>query len=802
VPFDVATSEPRNLEVAAADGAGNLSAWVRVRDVEWVASLGGKQPGRQFPNPHRFELLSAFGPRLARSDGEEKGESDGLARADRIGPSLKGSASWVASNLPDGQPHYFAVSAWDDARARMVVWGGTPSSTEDLVGSIPGGPAEYDGHRYAYPGAFDPEGDGSPENRIGASLAYGTRRGGMVLFGGTRPGAVFRTYYKDCWLWNGFSWKRLPEGPPARSEAAFFYDSRRDRFVLLGGRYNSSSRALNDAWALEGSGWERIDAGLPPARYSAAVAWDDARGVAWLFGGIVDGGYANDLWKYDSSGWSQVDAGPGPGPRAKAKLAIDTLRGRAVMFGGVDSTRSPVSDPLWEWDGTQWTSIPVPDGGPTPRADHSLVFDPVHGRSILIGGEPQADVWGWNGSAWELLSVSRQSPPQWADLPRLACGPQETGCIATGSEVRMLDKFGWTAGPAAPISLAPAWDGFAGRFVAVGPAALNIPVDGGTFQFDMDAGWVELGIPTGQVYGPLLMTVRGGLILVPRTGEAQVLLKQGDGGWTPGTALPEGLNDSASTSLFDGGACASGGVSRAGTSVRATWQWVGGAWAALPDRTASFDRIAMDERRGRLVALGGLGAGLSASGKVLSLERNGWNELVFSDPELDGEPLPRVFPAATWNPLTERVLMGPGYDFAVPGVRGDAWELEVDRNRPAAIFHVALDPAQVPLAAELRGLTVSAVAGAHSEVNHVPTDGVRVGLFQTGRWRMLAPGNSAPPGAAAALELREADPVVLDSLLRSGAELHVALVPAGENGRDGSELAVDYVEVRIRYRLP
>ena len=55
-PRELARTVTEDVFLTLLDGAGNKTGPVRVRDVEWVATLGGKLLGNNRPNPHRLEL--------------------------------------------------------------------------------------------------------------------------------------------------------------------------------------------------------------------------------------------------------------------------------------------------------------------------------------------------------------------------------------------------------------------------------------------------------------------------------------------------------------------------------------------------------------------------------------------------------------------------------------------------------------------------------------------------------------------------------------------------------------------------
>jgi hypothetical protein len=72
----------------------------------------------------------------------------------------------------------------------------------------------------------------SPTPRARPTLVFDDDRGAIILFGGTRAGAML----SDAWRWDGRTWSQLPIGPIAgRFGASAAYDSRRGRVVMHGG---------------------------------------------------------------------------------------------------------------------------------------------------------------------------------------------------------------------------------------------------------------------------------------------------------------------------------------------------------------------------------------------------------------------------------------------------------------------------------------------------------------------------------------------------------------------------------------
>src|SRR5215472_8467911 len=77
-----------------------------------------------------------------------------------------------------------------------------------------------------------------------------------------------------------------------------------------------------------------------------------------------------------------------PGQRAHHAMAYDSDRGVTVFFGGEigKSGSEQYFNDTWEYDGTAWRQINVPDPKPGPRSFHAMAYDPVRKRVVMYGG--------------------------------------------------------------------------------------------------------------------------------------------------------------------------------------------------------------------------------------------------------------------------------------------------------------------------------------------------------------------------------------------------------------------------------
>ncbi|HEX2069614.1 MAG TPA: Ig-like domain-containing protein [Actinomycetota bacterium] len=119
------------------------------------------------------------------------------------------------------------------------------------------------------------------------------------------------------------------------------YDSAREKTVLFSGDTDTNP-PLADTWEWDGTTWtERSPATSPPARNLAAMAYDSTRGKTVLFSGNGTGGYLTDTWEWDGTTWTNVtptDPTVSPPARSSAAMAYDSGRSKTVLFAGHDGS--------------------------------------------------------------------------------------------------------------------------------------------------------------------------------------------------------------------------------------------------------------------------------------------------------------------------------------------------------------------------------------------------------------------------------------------------------------------------------
>ncbi len=177
--------------------------------------------------------------------------------------------------------------------------------------------------------------------------------------------------------------------------------------LVFGGR-DSSNRVLGDTWLKKNCTWSNRTNTGPAARSDHAMA-ALANGHVLLFGGKTDAAGAasalGDTWEWNGNVWVAVST-TGPAARLGHAMALDSVRGRVVMFGGLDTGGAAIGD-TWEWNGSNWVQVAAI--GPSARFAHAMAFSPVGGETLVVGGLGSTalnDTWAWNGVSWRQAAAS------------------------------------------------------------------------------------------------------------------------------------------------------------------------------------------------------------------------------------------------------------------------------------------------------------------------------------------------------------------------------------------------------------
>lgn len=201
--------------------------------------------------------------------------------------------------------------------------------------------------------------------------------------------------------------------PAPRSDALLAYDLPNQRMLLFGGNWS------NDFYSLQNGVYTALTpATLPGARTRAAIAVDSILGTVVLYGG--DGGGSqlalDETWLWNGTDWQLLQTTVSPGGLARHCMAFDVARQETVLFGGRQNSWNSTQafGDTWVFDGTDW-AMATPLNSPPARLNAALAYHPALGGVMLHGGEdPQSgalgDSWWFDGLDWTQLPTTGTQP--------------------------------------------------------------------------------------------------------------------------------------------------------------------------------------------------------------------------------------------------------------------------------------------------------------------------------------------------------------------------------------------------------
>jgi hypothetical protein len=791
------------LEASAMDVAGNVSPWVLVRDARWIVSFSKKERDSSTRNPHLFGTVAVLGDAVARDDLVSRGASDGI---DRVGGKLLtvwGGGRWERfSDAIAGAPVTFA---WDDARRLGVQFGMHTWSQLGRADHL----LAWNGRGWRELRVEDPEGDGSPHALLGSQFVYDETERRLVLLSGARE----LTPSRETWTWTGRSWRRLADGP-ARLLPAAFYQRKHRRVVVSGGasaiRSDTDWEIESSSYALSGGEWVPLSASLPVA--GAGVARDPRRDEAWAYGGrLADGGVSSMLYRFVDDTWKTVPQSAGPPALVSPIFVWDESRDVGVLIGGTANQELFLE--TWEWDRSKWRQV---EAG-VPFADHAVfgtelpvagLYDPARGHVIVSSG--LGTVSRYVAGSWqsEPAASSRLTP---RPAPRLACAARVGGCVTVDPPLTyQLTSGGWRQIDIATFDAGPGsgrlvWDSARSELVLVGPS------ESLTWNGDHDAGWSlipdagtswfgEVAL-TDTPHGPLLVQNNRGALRWMGTGwdaAPGVPYNRTRFDWLTATHSPEGAVLLA-LHLGGGGSCFGWGEAPEASA----WLFDGG-WTRGATPPSTLAAISDDPYRGGMVTFGGINASLNANAFLYQTGPDGGWELVpIADPELDGNPAPRVQAELKWD-ATRRahILMGGSSALGEAPNLTDTWLFSIIDERPAARVRIDLEAARLATRmTPIRLLAHARVGGSGAAPDGGTVHGARWRVFRGSSWadHTTVPSPAAV-GSVAPAEFELSDAEALQRVVVGQRSLELELFPEGTNGAGRAGLSVDYVEVSLEYR--
>ncbi len=255
-------------------------------------------------------------------------------------------AAWseVEAAGPAPTARAFFAAAHDPVRDVVVIYGG-----EDAAG-VSDETWEWDGTTWR---RFDAS---TPGARVAASLAWDPSTSTVLLHSGNGPGEGPGVMRDDAWAWDGEAWAPLStSGPvPSRWPAAMVAGDE-GQLVVYGGHQvvdEALPPALGDTWVWADGAWTLDDGAGGPGPLVNAQAFIHPTLGTLLAGGSDFDRENGDVWRWTGDRWETFARDVLP-PRQAFGMAYDEARGVVVLTGGVvapgDKARH---QDVWEWSGS------------------------------------------------------------------------------------------------------------------------------------------------------------------------------------------------------------------------------------------------------------------------------------------------------------------------------------------------------------------------------------------------------------------------------------------------------------------
>jgi hypothetical protein len=328
-----------------------------------------------------------------------------------------------------------------------------------------------------------------PNPRLGSGYAYDEANDRLILFSGD-DGSNIHPHPADVWVLINASgaggtpaWIQLTPtgGPPiGRQLFSMSYDAVSNRLIVHGGCVGHCTPVLADAWVLTNANglggtpqWIALPS-APIARHGFVSGYDPGSNRMIIFGGATGfpNSDRNDVWILTSAngigtpGWTQLfPTGTPPSPRGEQAAGVyDSGSNRLMIFGG-RTTLGAVFNDAWVLSnanglgGTpEWTQLFPTGVAPTPRGNHSLVYDADTNRLIAFGG---ADTVGYLNEVWVVTNANGLGgTPQWMQILPAGCLPTARIRLAAGyarASNRMIITTGFSEGASSLLFFNDVW---------------------------------------------------------------------------------------------------------------------------------------------------------------------------------------------------------------------------------------------------------------------------------------------------------------------------------------------------------
>lgn len=730
-----------------------------------------------------------------------------------------GGYGWT-QQFPETKPTSRGSHAmvFDQTRGNTVVFGGCRSY--DCAGAA-GDTWTYDGDnwtRVCWPGCTPGECscDAMPAPRGELASFYDPFLGEVIVFGGHNGATV----YDDTWAWNGTTWRLVPTPtrPAGRLLAQVATNTGTGQTMLLGGRTtprtDPSNTNLSDTWFWSNGSWSLASASGGPGSGAWALVFDHDSGQ---YSSLFMPSTQRQLW--NGSSWTFLNdltvtpivAGDHPGEQDGCST-YDSVRRSVVRFGGCQGGQNCnistgfASDTTWVYRNVANRELD-PGYHPTRRASSGIVALPATAEVKLVMGQSERQdrardgVYTWNGVTWigapdqEGTGGISDMAMSFIDGTRIV---RYGGKIHAGNQAVATywstDATTWSSW-SGNVALYPQPAG--ASTYPVSQAMVYRPGKGGVFFRGSSGGvttWVANWVTN---YGP--WSGQGSTSGVLWTAKPSATSPA-----SPGKHALATCPGQSGVILFGG--------QNGGTYLDETWRW-DETWTKLSPAHSPSARaesiMFCDTTRNVLFLIGGV----NGSGELDDVWE--WDGADWRDVTPRRRPAARREGMATYMPWRAEGIIFGGYNAG--GYLDDTWIIDGGAaSSPAHVFSASFSEAAVWDDSTIAHVDVTWLAGGVGYSGTTPTNGARLLVWDGGRWRdtgVTSDGDPASPTSLAWSTTTDPEWTSYGAAERTtrirrlfvGGEqgLGFAVAPRGTNAQQagGAQIASDYVEVKVGYRL-
>lgn len=256
--------------------------------------------------------------------------------------------------------------------------------------------------------------ESSPPPTEAAAATYDPAEIGVLVFGGTVKTGMNPFVSNLTWLFHGGTWSNLtsalPRAPPRLTGASMAYDSA-DGYVVLFGGNTATGHATNYTWSFANGSWKNITAtaGIAPPPSCCSTLVDDPTLSGLLLSTAADEKTSNTMpsvtWKFAGGHWSSIATATSPPASLFSAGAFDPRLNATVDFGGSTGSTTALNQ-TWEEASGGWSNeTNVNLTHPAAREGPAITYDPWERGVLLFGGYTpatqldQADTWVYSAQA-------------------------------------------------------------------------------------------------------------------------------------------------------------------------------------------------------------------------------------------------------------------------------------------------------------------------------------------------------------------------------------------------------------------